>query len=690
MKINMKRKEIWSFGLYRESLRRVRIPAVIFLAIITAAAILEPVTIAVTHMTYQNYEPLGTINAIAANPLLLLTIFAIAPAITYTLFSFLNKRSSSDMYSSMPHTRISQYVSRIAAVATVSAGIILITTAVSVLLFGILDTGFTYEWSSLLPYLTGCFVGSMLVCAIITVAMSITGTLLNNIVVSALIMFLPRVILSLILYAVDSRFPLFIAEKGNGFLQLNLNILTGFFGFLSGEEFALTSSVSQIYSFCLVLVYFAIGAFLFCRRKSESAEHAAPTRRMQSVFRIIVTMTVCIPVCFIMFANGATDRYENFYITLYVWFYVAALITFCAYELITTKKWRNLIKSLPSLIIVVILNFLFIGAMYTVYTAEVNFTPDPEDVSYFSIVAPRNYSNTFISYAENKVSDIEITDPEAKLIVCRTLKDNVDYFKEESSMYKYRSYYSSSVEKEEDYVTCTVKIKSGLSVKYRKIYFSTNDYSKICDILESTEEYRDAWMTLPEPTKGTLYTELGNAKELENSDAKMAELFATLRDEVTGLDLETWSTALKSGKVEFASVSYSAGKDYIHISIDPSVLPETANHIALLRNECCPYTAEEIKEALIAGDVGETKKFNINDAEYKGADGTYYYANMKRKDLAKCIDTEAELDISEGYLVLNILTHDWPDDGGMSYYMSYIYIPVTEEGLKILGVTKGK
>ena len=63
--------------------------------------------------------------------------------------------------------------------------------------------------------------------------------------------------------------------------------------------FCLRAGKPLLYTFLLGLLYFLIAAFLFCRRRSEAAGQSAPSRLLQHIYRIVVTMTICIfmPAC---------------------------------------------------------------------------------------------------------------------------------------------------------------------------------------------------------------------------------------------------------------------------------------------------------------------------------------------------------------------------------------------------------
>ena len=90
---------------------------------------------------------------------------------------------------------------------------------------------------------------------------------------------------------------------------------------------------------------------MFHRRRSEAAGQSAPSRLLQHIYRIVVTMVICIFIVCAMFSEMTAGILRDEWFVFLVFYLVAALVYF-AYELITTKKWKNLLTALPGLGIV--------------------------------------------------------------------------------------------------------------------------------------------------------------------------------------------------------------------------------------------------------------------------------------------------------------------------------------------------
>ncbi|MBR5447294.1 MAG: hypothetical protein IKV40_02605, partial [Clostridia bacterium] len=103
----MKKKSIFNKGLYIETLRRLRLPAIIFLVILTVEAILIPLGHVITEYSYRklqlsrdylgNRPPFvpNIVEILELHPLIVISFFIITPILTWVAFSFLNKRNES-------------------------------------------------------------------------------------------------------------------------------------------------------------------------------------------------------------------------------------------------------------------------------------------------------------------------------------------------------------------------------------------------------------------------------------------------------------------------------------------------------------------------------------------------------------------------------------------------------------------
>lgn len=123
--------------------------------ILELEAILIPLGQYIAILQRLEYSPsavynMGVVNFLQMHPLLVLTFTVFAPVMMLYLFSFLNKRNSSDFYHSLPNTRLSLFFSFFAAVMTwvIAASVISSLTAVAghLLLSQYCSINFTSVW----------------------------------------------------------------------------------------------------------------------------------------------------------------------------------------------------------------------------------------------------------------------------------------------------------------------------------------------------------------------------------------------------------------------------------------------------------------------------------------------------------------------------------------------------------------
>ena len=72
------------------------------------------------------------------------------------------------------------------------------------------------------------------------------------------------------------------------------------------------------------------------------------------------------------------------------WFivcYVIAAVAYFAYELITTKRFYNLLRALPGFVIGIVLNALLVGLMYLTASHVLSVQPLPQEVQSVRLVS---------------------------------------------------------------------------------------------------------------------------------------------------------------------------------------------------------------------------------------------------------------------------------------------------------------
>lgn len=397
-----------------EGIRQLRIIGFIFLIIYVLEAVLIPLNRASLNHNPSRSTMIG-INTM--HPVIYLTYTVLAPIMTLYLFRFLTKRNSSDFYHSIPHTRTCLYISYIAAILTWVGVILFVSSGISVCIFSWLPY-YSVQLSMVIPYIIGVFTASIGVVCGVSLAQCITGTVLSNIIVSGIIFFFPRLLTFAITENIlDKTYGLIPGEYFMPALNGKYNLITTVFFNRNGlSDF--TKYSSWIYTFILAIIYFAAGLYLFNKRHSENAENPASSRWLQAVYRICITLAFClIPICticqdYLWSTNDLTGIFT---------LYCIAVVIYFLFEIITTKTVRNLLKVVPGLIVIAVLNIGIIFFINTVSDYQLNFCPESSEVAYIN---SQTYINSAILESESKFFLVAPSDNTYRFsdILCENIK----------------------------------------------------------------------------------------------------------------------------------------------------------------------------------------------------------------------------------------------------------------------------
>lgn len=584
-------KRYFSFQLFKDGFRQLKLFGIFSTIIIGLVSIFVPIS---TMLSEQNGSYTPTITGVGINVLLLLCTFVLAPIFTLSLFSFLNKRNTSDFYHSIPLKRTCIYTSYIASIMAWITIIIVVNLLLSYMLYSTLTSCVLYN-RTILTYALNVWIGSLYCVATVSLAMCISGTTLTNIVVSGIILFLPRIYICMLSYCICDlsfmNFDHFIPILTPSY-DIVFGSIASMLGVGNGNPFYMLSS--SIYTFCLALIFFALAIYLFSKRKSETAGCAAPSNRLQHVYRILVAFVVClIPIgglshMIITMVDYEIDSYD---ILMLIVFYVIALLVYFVYEIITTKKLRNLPKTLPGLGVLILMNVLSLCIIQGGVTLAKSFTPALEEIDHVYIIGANNY-NTFAekeyySYIQSKV---KLEDNTIKEIISKNLKEEVN----QTEKIYFSDYY-------------TVKIKAGSKTCYRNIRLNSTDLENIHKLLEANKDYQAKFVNLPDySTLGTSFTIHAlaySATKLSGNQKKT--LYESVQKEIKELGYNGWYERLHT------QIGYSSTDFYMTTFVGTESCSLTFP-LEILPNSFLLFTKMMTNDNTIA----ETNRFLENPMQY--------------------------------------------------------------------------
>ena len=351
----------------------------------------------------------------------------ITPCLTLYMFSFLLKRNASDFYHSIPHKRTCLFLSFFVSVV---AWIIIIITAItlsSMLASKIMITGIKIDIGNIVLTTIGLFIASITVAAGICFAETITGNIISNIVVSGYILILPRVIYNFVLYEVcENSYELFIYDKYllESFINKNLStriIVYDYYAYQNPFKYW----HNWLYTGVIFLLFLILAIVFFNKRKSEAAGNPSTSRVLQNVYRILFAMIISlIPI------NQCVNRVSNSYlpdgkvdIKIVISYYVLVIFGYFIFEILMTKSFKTLVKTIPGLGIVAVLNILMITGIIFAGNKIVYYSPSPKELDRVVF-----YVDTYD--VNNRYKEIEYVTKDEKVmkVFCDALKAEVKYY----------------------------------------------------------------------------------------------------------------------------------------------------------------------------------------------------------------------------------------------------------------------
>ena len=675
--VKKSRKEFFNLGLYLEALKRIRLPGIILTVILTLEAILSPLGLAVGYLMNKmmaardNYEFHYSAEVLSGSELhmfLFLVAVVGAPIFAWVLFSFLNKRNASDFYHSLPHTRVALYVSNTAALLTWILGIIIVTSGISRLTAALFPKVLTVESGTYLPYMAGIFAVSLLVSACIIVGKTLTGTIFSNLTVTALIMFFPRFVLSLVTSAVTLKLPVVPADHVSFFLSPKLNIIMGvlsnYLGLRYDEVPCIYELSSQIYTIAIAVIYLVLGAVLFHLRKSETAQRPAPGRFMQAIYRIIIAFAVSVPFCYSIFAYEFDEVTILF---LYVLMFLLSALAYFIYEIITTRRWKNLVRAIPTFLVVIALDAALMCTMHGIVTVEGAFRPEAGDIEYVQLVSNsygnQMYSMDFKEYVTSETSKMKLTDKKAIETFASCLDETFEYLEEYGGIDDYYSITSGYAEVKDPTTICTfrIKTKSGIT-KYRNVRLHADDMTVITEAYKEMPGYVEMWKTLPVAFTGTVSIDMGAISiSMEQAEATL-EVF---RRELAGVDVDKWidfNTGYESGDAWFF---YQAKDIYLSVPVSAELFPKTMAAMMKYANENMKADFKEVEKLMEEYPAFEIQFIDIWVYE----DGMYqcynpsdtFFAEDRDEFVFNSID-ESELKYGDTFVRMDLAFYSDPEN----------------------------
>ncbi len=518
-------------AVFREGFRQLRLIGILSLVIFTLEAILVPIGRAISSLpTPYSYQTQSSFTTVSMHPLLPY-LMLLAPIMVIVLFQFLNHRSSSDFYHSMPVSRTSLFFSLFAAVMVWILLIEVVSTAASVITTLCFPTLFRVIFADLPSLLLSVLAGSLLTAGCAAVAMSITGNLFTNLLVTGLLFATPRLLL-LYVSAILRNVINIIPNNQTGFLldssyNIPFGTLASLFSFTNSRSVLIANWEGCLYTALVGILLVILANFLLQKRHSEAAGKSASTPLLQTVYRLLITFLITlIPVGMMVgyIAQNGLDARELFSVLV---LYLIAAIAFCVYELITTKKPRLLLKAAPSFLIVLAADAVLLVGLVSGYFSILSFQPTANEIQSISVSHPTSQIN---DYFNNHGKKVQITDRK----IAKLMADRLEIIAQNNSPNA-----ETGMEAADPYFTYQITFRTAGVARERSMMFTSEQEREILDALAEIPSYQSVY-TLPQLGKRVTVSN-------DNLTQEQAEsLYRVMIREINALPFQTRYTLLHS------------------------------------------------------------------------------------------------------------------------------------------------
>ncbi len=617
----MNNKKIFSVNLFWQSFKQLKaigIACTVILFFMSVFPIVERAIIISTEMSRQGLESAfldqypTIVNVVGENSYLAITFIIFTPLLALNCWKFLNKRSTSDFYHSLPYKRICLFLSKLAAVFAWLLVMYLISGAGNMASFAIFSKYFIVDYSVIFRMYVSMFICCILCVGAISLACSFTGNILTNVCMTGIILFLPRMLLYIISGAVESSVYVISAEHFVPIFGNSANMITHIvFDVMFGMENSsavlqkmVFSPVSNIYTLVLGLIYIAVGAVLFITRKSECAGKAAIGRASRFFVRTVLCFSICAVMVLPVFCSKQNDM------ILYIIFsFVIAGVAIIIYECIQSKNIKGVVACLPAMAVSYAVTII-IGVVVNVGAAGIlEYNPKLEDVDYITLEQPSNgYSyDQGINYFKSITSGIKIEDKKIINEVCKAVESNIKLVKED----KINSilYVNSS----KQYKAYNVYIKDGVVGHHRKVYLSPDAVEVITQNMQNVESYKEAYLNLPDADS----VELQYTDNISKEQKKV--IYNTLLEEVKTIKFADWYDNVNRDSYAMSVDITFSRNGYVYNATIPlsEKLPKTSAALLGAVNESAAADNEMLDALLNKLQQAKEGKLVLSESSYE-------------------------------------------------------------------------
>lgn len=492
---------VFNLRLFWEGLKRLRVIG------ITSAILALTVSALIPSVAWLEWLGTQHTTAIFANTASIPTalMVLVAPFFFLVLFSFLWKRRDSDFFHAIPYTRTCVYISFTLAALVFIMVIQFACSLVSGALWTLCPYT-TIDLGTLVGYTLVCVEAAVMLSAFMVIAMTVSGSGWC-ILLFCLFASFTRIVAAVFLGMVETVPFIPTADLWENSIASPL-----WFAPLSVLYYLLEDSAAEVffgmgnilYSVVVTAGLYAFGGFLYGRRRSEMAGNPAPGVRSQTLFRVMFALIPALLMSMFFVTEGGVD------ISWTLILLVGTLLVYFLYELITTRRARNMVKALPGLGFVAAGCAVFLISFFGWRAFVLNERVEADDIRTVSI---ENNGFAYLSYPQLVGEDVLLDDPIVRSVVADAYAAS-----QNNDMIGSRA-------------VVTMKLKGGRTI-HRKLYLTEDQKATLSAHCQTLPAYRDLFMALPAADQvERVYMDFGLNKNADNSiwlNDKDAKLKATM------------------------------------------------------------------------------------------------------------------------------------------------------------------
>ena len=585
MKQSSVNTRFFNFRLFLEALKRLRVIGIGTAILALTVSVLVPVTTWIERNSSISLDVYTVDTQRLCIPVGLVVF--LAPLFFFVLFSFLQKRKESDFFHAIPYTRTCVYVSFLSAALAFIWSIQLTCGVVAGILWSMIPR-LTADIGGMFAYMAISMLAAAMLSAFMMLALTVSGTGGSCFLLFFLFAGFVRVVCAIILGCLDSIFFIDANEMWNvSFLApqwlLPVNIL---YYWMAGQEATtmLYSLANILYSLIVTVGLFALSGLLYNRRKSEMAGNPAPGIKTQALFRILFTSLAVLLIPLLIIGEGFDAAILLVLIAL-------VLLVYFLYELITTKRPKNLLRILPGLGIVAGVCIAFILGFGVYRTCIVNEKITADDIKWVSMESNGFAGGTY----QDRLSDtLRTRDAEMRDIIADCIAVSQKYERD-------GNIYDSDFYNRYDTYDVVVRLKGGRTL-YLRIAADADAQEKIHARFADLLEVKDILYLLPTDTEvQSVGMKLSSYHYVHSSNREQfGLLLSTFRAEFEALTDEQKAQVMAPALN--ASDRESAGYDY-------EIYPEKAGNGTMLLSLSGRVVGKHFyNEYIITDDLPETRR----------------------------------------------------------------------------------